>query len=100
MPPLSRILGSVVRGAIVDSVNQTKHEQEMMATLASQDASKSAKDDASVSNDEAADLVEEARASAHAEGQARVNSNQHNIVLLLAIAFFILVTMGPGPPGY
>ena len=73
------------------SVREAREEKEKMGERATQAASKSAKDDASISNDEAADLVEEARDSALAEGQKKVN-NRQIIVFLIIIIFIIWIT--------
>ena len=70
-----------------DYVREAREEKEKMGERATQAASKSAKDDASISNDEAADLVEGARDSALAEGQKKVNNRQ-------IIAFLIIVVIG------
>ena len=70
-----------------DYVREAREEKEKMGERATQAASKSAKDDTSISNEEAADLVEGARDSALAEGQKKVNNRQ-------IIAFLIIVFIG------
>ena len=54
-----------------DYVREAREEKEKMGERATQAASKSTKDDSSISNEEAADLVEKARDSALARGKRR-----------------------------
>ena len=82
-----------------DYVREAREEKEKMGERATQAASKSAKDDASISNDEAADLVEEARDSALAEGQKKVNNRQFLAYLFIFISIIFLMTTAE-PPGY
>ena len=72
------------------SVREAREEKEKMGERAAQAASKSAKD-GGISTGEAADLVEESRDSALAEGQKKVN-NRQIIVFLIIIIFIIWIT--------
>ena len=73
-----------------DYVREAREEKEKMGERATQAASKSAKD-GGISTEEAADLVEESRDSALAEGQKKVN-NRQIIVFLIIIIFIIWMT--------
>ena len=75
------------------SVREAREEKEKIGERATQAASKSAKD-GGISTEEAADLVEEARDSALAEGQKKVN-NRQIIVFLIIFIFIILMTNLP-----
>ena len=77
-----------------DYVRGAREEKEKMGERATQAASKSTKDDSSISNDEAADLVEKARDSALAEGQKKVN-NRQIIVFLIIVVIYILLADAP-----
>ena len=71
-------------------VREAGEENKKMGERATQAASKSAKD-GDISTEEAADLVEESRDSALAEGQKKVN-NRQIIVFLIIIIFIIWIT--------
>ena len=71
-------------------VREAGEEKKKMGERATQAASKSAKD-GDISTEEAADLVEESRDSALAEGQKKVN-NRQIIVFLIIIIFIIWIT--------
>ena len=77
-----------------DYVRGAREEKEKMGERATQAASKSTKEDSSISNDEAADLVEEARDSALAEGQKKVN-NRQIVVFLIIVVISILLANTP-----
>ena len=77
-----------------DYVRGAREEKEKMGERATQAASKSTKDDSSISNDEAADLVEEARDTALAEGQKKVN-NRSFFVFLIIVVICILLADAP-----
>ena len=68
-------------------VREAREEKKKMGERATQAASKSAKD-GGISTEEAADLVEESRDSALAEGQKKVNNRQ--IIVFLIIIIFII----------
>ena len=82
-------------------VREAREEKEEMVEKATQDASKSAKDEG-ISTEEASDLVEESRDSAIAETQEKTNKQQHKFVLLIffSIIAFIVFGGGPDPSGY
>ena len=81
-----------------DYVRDAREEKEKMGERATQAASKSAKD-GGISTEEAADLVEESRDSALAEGQKKVNNRQ--VIVFLSIFFFIIFWMTTvDPSGY
>ena len=77
-----------------DYVRGAREEKEKMGERATQAASKSTKDDSSISNDEAADLVEEARDTALAEGQKKIN-NRSFFVFLIIVVICILLADAP-----
>ena len=79
-------------------VREAGEEKKKMGERATQAASKSAKD-GDISTEEAADLVEESRDSALAEGQKKVINKQQNIVFLIIFIFIILMTT-VDPSGY
>ena len=80
------------------SVREAREEKEKMGERATQAASKSAKD-GGISTEEAADLVEESRDSALAEGQKKVNNRQIIAFLMVFISIIFLMTTAE-PPGY
>jgi hypothetical protein len=88
-----RRAGLVVEVDVGDYVREAREEKEKMGERATQAASKSAKD-GGLSTEEAADLVEESRDSALAEGQKKVN-NRQIIVFLIIFIFIILMTNLP-----
>ena len=81
-----------------DYVREAREEKEKMGERATQAASKSAKD-GDISTEEAADLVEESRDSALAEGQKKVNNRQIIAFLMVFISIIFLMTTAE-PPGY
>ena len=81
-----------------DYVREAREEKEKMGERATQAASKSAKD-GGISTEEAADLVEESRDSALAEGQKKVNNRQFLAYLFIFISIIFLMTTAE-PPGY
>ena len=89
-----------------DYVREAREEKEKMGERATQAASKSAKD-GGISTEEAADLVEESRDSALAEGQKKVNNRQIIVFLIIFIliiyGFYWITTVDPnelvGPLG-
>ena len=66
-------------------VREAREEKEKMGERATQAASKSAKD-GGISTEEAADLVEESRDSALAEGEKEVNNRQIIVFLIIFIS--------------
>jgi len=85
-----------------DYVREAREEKEKMGERATQAASKSAKD-GGIPTEEAADLVEESRDSALAEGQKKVNNRQIIVFLIIIIFIIWMTTVDPnelvGPLG-
>ena len=83
-------------------VRAAGEEKKKMGERATQAASKSAKD-GGISTEEAADLVEESRDSALAEGQKKINSRQIIVFLIIIIFIIWMTTVDPnelvGPLG-
>ena len=80
-----------------DYVREAREEKKKMVEKATQDASKSAKDEG-ISTEEASDLVEESRDSALAEGQKEVVRRQKLAFLFIFISIiFLLITADPTP---
>jgi hypothetical protein len=77
-----------------DYVREAREEKEKMGERATQAASKSAKD-GGISTEEAADLVEESRDSALAEGQKKVNNRQIIVFLIIFIFIIWMTTVDP-----
>ena len=78
-------------------VREAREEKEEMVEKATQDASKSAKDEG-ISTEEASDLVEETRDSAIAEGQKEVVRRQKLAFLFIFISIiFLFITADPTP---
>lgn len=75
-----------------DYVRGAREEKEKMGERATQAASKSTKDDSSISNDEAADLVEEARDSAIDEVK---KEQSQGWLLIFGLVIFYLYYMSP-----
>jgi hypothetical protein len=92
-----RKAGLVVEVDVGGYVREAREEKEKMGERATQAASKSAKD-GGISTEEAADLVEESRDSALAEGQKKVNNRQ--IIVFLIIFIFIILMTTVDPSGY
>ena len=92
---------NLIRG-LQDHVEEAREEKEKMGERATQAASKSAKD-GGISTEEAADLVEESRDSALAEGQKKVNNRQIIVFLIIIIFIIWMTTVDPnelvGPLG-
>ena len=78
---------NLIRG-LQDHVEEAREEKEKMGERATQAASKSAKD-GGISTEEAADLVEESRDSALAEGEKEVNNMQiiGFLIIFISIAW-------------
>ncbi|MEC8955018.1 MAG: hypothetical protein VX779_01895 [Candidatus Thermoplasmatota archaeon] len=76
-------------------MREAREEKEKMVEKATQDASKSAKDEG-ISTEEASDLVEESRDSAIAEGQKEVVRRQKLAFLFIFISIiFLFITADP-----